>query len=381
MDRKNYDNSLLRQSLRLEEYVNIVYRNVLPQVNKIPVKEIWDAQKIFITGCGDSWLAGIAAKPAFESITKKETYAIRAIEFSRILNNKNLGYSPNTPLVILISFSGTASRVIEGAKRAVEHGANTIAITANPDSPLAKTCHHCIDVGLPKDGEYQPGLITYNASMLTLFMIALRIGRVRNSITPLEYESMHKELLDYTSRCQKEVEGYAERAFEIAQKWKDLKAEDFIGDYADFATAYFGSAKVIECFGGYTTYDDSEDWCHINYFLLEPEKIGRVVTVNKTTPSFGRVLETIDAVKILKSPCMIVTDANKSEFPEDMEVFTVPSAKYFWMHPFMQHIPFDLVAGYIGELKGVKSFRQDDPKYNTDICNNRLKSGTEIKII
>ncbi|MBR4421645.1 MAG: hypothetical protein IKS69_03835, partial [Erysipelotrichaceae bacterium] len=66
MDRKNYDNSLLRQSLRLEEYVNIVYRNVLPQVNKIPVKEIWDAQKIFITGCGDSWLAGIAAKPAFE---------------------------------------------------------------------------------------------------------------------------------------------------------------------------------------------------------------------------------------------------------------------------------------------------------------------------
>ena len=381
MNRHDYDDSLLRQARRMEEYVNIVYQNVLPQVKKLPVKEIWDVQKVFISGCGDSWLAGIAAKPAFESVTKIETNAIRAIEFSRFLSSKNLGYSPNTPLVILISYSGTASRVIECARRASKYGANTIAITNNPDSPLAKECRYLIHVGLPEDGEYQPGLTTYNASMLALFMIALRIGRVRNTISPLVYDDMNKELLNFVAECQKKNDEFEEHAFAIASEWKDLKAEDFIGDYGDYATAFFGSAKVIEAFGGYTTYDDSEDWCHINYFLAEPERIGRVVVTNKSTPSFGRVLETINAIKIINSPCMIISDGKKEEFPETMEVFTTPTPKYFWMNPLVQHIPFDMVAGYIAAIKGIPSFRSDDERYSSDLSKSRLKDGTEIVII
>jgi glucosamine--fructose-6-phosphate aminotransferase (isomerizing) len=381
MNRNDYDNSLARQARRLEEYAKIVYESVFPQVDQLPVKEIWDAQKIFITGCGDSWLAGIAAKPAFESVTKIETNAPRAIDFSRALSNKNLGYSPNTPLVILISYSGTAARVIECAKRASKYGANTIAITNNPNSPLAENCRYCIHVGLPENGEYQPGLTTYNASMIALFAIALRIGRIRNKITPLEYEDMKKELLSFVSEAQKKVSEYEERAFETALKWKNLKAEDFIGDYGDYATAFFGSAKVIETFGGYTTYDDSEDWCHINYFLADPEKIGRVVINNESSPSYDRMLETINAVKILKSPCMIVSDAGKEAFPETMEVFTTVKPKYFWMNPLIQHIPFDFVAGYIAALKGETGFRADDERYNSDLAKNRLKSGTQIVII
>ena len=62
MNRNEFENSLLRQARRLKEYVDIVYKNVLPQADRLPVKEIWDAQKIFISGCGDSWMAGIAAK-------------------------------------------------------------------------------------------------------------------------------------------------------------------------------------------------------------------------------------------------------------------------------------------------------------------------------
>ena len=153
MNRNDFDNSLARQARRFEDCAKLVYENVLPQVDKLPVKEIWDAQKIFITGCGDSWLAGIAAKPAFESVTKIETNVPRAIDFSRTMSEKNLGYSPNTPLVILISYSGGASRVVECAMRASKYGANTIAITNNPESPLAKNCRHCIHTGLPEGGE------------------------------------------------------------------------------------------------------------------------------------------------------------------------------------------------------------------------------------
>ena len=51
------------------------------------------------------------------------------------------------------------------------------------------------------------------------------------------------------------------------------------------------------------------------------------------------------------------------------------------MHPLTQHIPFDMIAGYIGALKGIKAFREDEEKYHGEIGNNRLKSGTQIVIV
>ena len=59
----------------------------------------------------------------------------------------------------------------------------------------------------------------------------------------------------------------------------------------------------------------------------------------------------------------------------------MPKPKYFWMNPLVQHIPFDLVAGYIAELKGIKSFREGDPNFADEAYQQRLKDGTEIVII
>ncbi len=382
MNRQDYETSLLRQARAAEEMLRHVHGQVAGQMgDALPIKEIFDAQKIFITGCGDSWLAGIAAKPAFEALTKVETYAVRAMEFSRHLSGKNLGYSPNTPLVIVISYSGEATRAVECARRAALRGANTLAITSDPGSRLAKACRHVINVGLPEGGEYFPGGTTYNASLLALLMVALRMGRAKNTVSQQDYQAMNTELLDFVHCCQLKLEEYEERAFALAQRWKDLRCIDFIGDYGDYATAYFGSAKVIETYGGYTTYDDSEDWCHINYFLTGPETIGRVAVANRSTPSYGRMQETLAAVKSLGSPCMVVTDAPAEEFPDGIEVFTTPAPKYFWMNPLVQHVPFDLVAGYVSAMRGEQPFRGDMPAFADPSLQARLKDGTKIKIV
>ena len=93
------------------------------------------------------------------------------------------------------------------------------------------------------------------------------------------------------------------------------------------------------------------------------------------------MVECLKLLKQLESPCIIVTDADKSEFPESMEVFTMPTPKYFWMNPLAQHLPFDLVAGYIAELKGIKAFREGEEVFDNDVCKNRLKSGTEVVVL
>lgn len=382
MNKKEFDNTMARQAKLAPSIVDLMMKKFQEKkiIPGISVKEIFDVNKIIITGCGDSWLAGKAMKPIFEKVVKMETIPMRNIEFTRYLDSKMLGYTPNNPLVVAISVSGNVSRVVEALKRANHYGSNTILITNNPQSPAAKEAKHLIELDLPK-GEYNPGLNSYVAVLVALMNLAFRFAEVRNTVSRLEIENMKKAILDYASSFNDNMEYFDDRAFEIAKKWKDLRAFDFIGDYADYATGYFLSAKVIECFGGYTTYDDSEGWCHINYFTRKPETIGRVVVTNSDTPSFSRMKETLVAVEQLESPCIVLTDADKSEFPASFEVFTTPKPEYFWIAPLLQHIPFDFIAGYIMELKGVKSFRTDLEAfgYESGAFRNRItKSKIEI---
>ncbi len=392
MNKRDCDNLMARQARLSPEFVKIMSDSMSydKMLGALTMKEIWDAQKVIITGCGDSWLCGIAAKPVFEKIAKMDVECMRNVEFTRYYNKKNLGYSPNTPLVFGVSISGTVSRAIEAMERATHHKAMSVAITNNPESPIAKAARRVIPLDMPvadengKPYEYNPGVNSYIASTMALMKTAIRIARVKNKISMREEVDIIKSMHDWVDEYCKIINDIDDRCFELAKTWKDLRAVDFIGDYADYATAFFGSAKVIEAYGGYTTYDDSEDWCHINYFLRDPETIGRVVVANSETESFNRLKETMVAIEQLKSPTIVITDAPKSEFPESFEVFSLPKPKYFWMNPLLQHIPFDFIPGYIAELKGVAHFRRDLPeifdKPRLDGIENRIKA-SKIEII
>ena len=383
MDRKDYEDSLAQQSWLSEETVKAVVNAVDYKAlhDAMPIKEIFDAQKIIITGMGDSYCAGIAVKPIFEKVAKVETEVWRAIEFSRIMSSKQLGFSPNTPMVIGISVSGNPARVQECLERANHYHANTILVTDQPSSPTAQVARHVVYAGLPEGTPYGPGANSYIGSLVSLALMAIRIGRAKGTINQNEWEDMSKSILTYAADFQAKMAEFNDQAFAVAQEWKDLKAYDFIGDYADYATAFFGSAKVLEAFGGYTTYDDSEDWNHINFFLTEPERIGRVIVANENTPSFNRLKETAETVNALGSPCIVVTDADPKEFPEGFCVFQTPKPKYDWLNPILQHWCFSLLAGYISTLNGIEQFRRSNPIWQTEIGKKRLRGKTEIKLV
>ena len=317
MNKKDYGNSLVRQAYVAADVVKAVCEHISYRRlhDVLPMKEIMDAQKVILTGCGDSWLAGIAAQPVFEGVAKIDCDAMRNIDFTRHLSGKALGFSPNTPMVIGVSVGGNKARPIEAIERAAHYHANSIAITGAPDSVFAKAARHVLTLGLPEGGEYGPGSNSYAASIVAMDLIALRMARARNTVSQNEYEDMKKAIIDYADEFQAKVPEFDDKAFAIAQKFKDMRCIDFIGYDADYATAFFGNAKVLEAYGGYTTYDDSEDWNHINYFLRDPETIARVVVANSETPSFGRIKETLLAIEKLGSPCLVITDADASEFP------------------------------------------------------------------
>src|SRR5262249_59541960 len=62
-----------------------------------------------------------------------------------------------------------------GRQSAGQHGARTVAITGEPDRPVAQAAEEQVVVTLP-DLERSPGIRTYQATLLALLILALRLG-------------------------------------------------------------------------------------------------------------------------------------------------------------------------------------------------------------
>lgn len=384
MEKSEFVTGLIRQARTSRDIAQEIFSHFDEKTLRvIPSMELHRTQKIIIIGCGDSYCAAIAASAMFESVSKIQTIAMRCIDFSRNISPKELGYAPYTPLVIGISISGTVSRVTEALQMANQYGANTLAITDHPESPVGQAANHVLSVGLPTWGEYRPGANNYTGVLLALACLALRFARAKNTVSQNVYADMRKAIGDYIDAFEMVRAEIEDRAFAIAKQWTQLHSIDFIGDYADYATAFMNSAKCHEMFGGYTSCTNSEDWCHVNSFLHQPARIGRVVIANSTTPSFSRLKETITAIAALGSPCVVISDRPADEFPAGVEVLTTPAPRYAFLAPIMQHYPFVMIAGFLAGLKGFREIlRLTLPEFSNPVAvdSNRIRA-SKIEII
>ena len=112
-----------------------------------------------LTSCGDGYAACLAARRAFESFLQIPVEVEDPLTLSRYYQMKWVGESPCDPLVIAVSNSGQAARVIEAVERMRAHRALTIAITSNADSLLAKAAEKVIVPMIP-EFEKSPGVRT-----------------------------------------------------------------------------------------------------------------------------------------------------------------------------------------------------------------------------
>src|SRR5436309_1216584 len=75
--------------------------------------------RVVLTGCGDSYFAGLAARWAFERHAGLPAEAIEAL--------------PRGALVLPISYSGQVARTVEAARNARNAGATVLAVTGRPE--------------------------------------------------------------------------------------------------------------------------------------------------------------------------------------------------------------------------------------------------------
>ena len=395
MNHNDYNSPLLEQVRNTVKDINTIADNMTFELLEscVPNDVMKNVSNVIITGCGDSYCAAIAAKPVFENadtstktgmVPGTPTEALRNIEFSRYYNTYK-GWNVlngNRTMLCAISISGSPARPNEAALRINKHGGNTVAFTTNLEGKLAMNCKYIVPLTLPQY-DLAPNVTSYYSSLFSLLMFALYMSKAKGQLSEDDVKACRNNLIEYVNSYDGEVmDRLSRQAFELAKKWEDdgVDCMDFIGDGADYATAFFGSAKMVESFGGLTTNDDSEQWCHINFFIKDVDHIGTFIVANEKSPSFSRELETIKIACKLRKHVAVISDADRSLFPENAEVFEIPKAKGVWMHPLLEHIPMDFVAGYIGCWRGHNPFRKNEEPFCQDDNHDRFRN-SKIEII
>lgn len=347
-----FSNAMQRQVLSLPELIRTQYEDLEPKTRKVlSFQEIFNVQRIVLTGCGDSLAAGMAMKYAFEMLAGIPTEVVTAIEFSRFYSEKQMGVDCQNPLVIAVSNSGTGARVSEAVQRAKQHGCYVLAVTGKEESPLGIHADRILKLDIPPF-ESAPGVRGYLVSLMALYLLAIRFGEVRGNYTM-------DQAMDYRYDIQAAGDALGEMlpemndaALELAKEWKDLLCYDFVGAGFDYAAAWFGQAKVLEATGKLAMHINSEEWFHLNFFARDAKNIGTFVVANTVNPAMSRNKELLHYAKVLGRPLCLITDGSDRDFGEEVRVIRVPKSTYPMTLTLTQFAPLALVPSFIAEMIG-----------------------------
>lgn len=362
-DRKLYDNSLRKQCLSLAKLCETQIDGVCKGMeDAFTMAELGKYRRIIMTGCGDSYVAARAAIPAFSKFAGRfgsDFRYVRAIDAARYMTFDRT--QAEATMVVAISCSGSPARIQEVLRRANTYGCMTLAVTNHPESPAAMEARKSLIVHTPAFPDSNPGLRNYYASLTGLYMLAAMLGEATGCSRPGASEELAEAIRENTKRWAAVLESIDGQMFKLAEKWKDFKTFDFIGDGIQYASAFFMGAKIVEAAGRMTNTDDSEDWCHTGILRRDPGTVGTVVVADIRENNRSRIGEMVQQAAAVGRPVLLIANGQKEDFgiSADICICTVPDPPegFAFLLPMMNYVPGAILAGYIGAMNHEPLFR------------------------
>lgn len=141
-----------------------------------------------------------------------------------------------------------------------------------------------------------------------------RIARVRGTVSELELQRVRQALLDYTAAMSGCLEAAQAAAQDFAQRCGQRDRFDYIADAEARAAAHLLGTVGARTLGYHYAVNDSEEWCHVNYWMEPRFDLCTVMWGLRAQPSFSRTVETMGCVHKLERPYLFLTDAGEDEF-------------------------------------------------------------------
>ncbi|MEI7743032.1 MAG: SIS domain-containing protein [Chloroflexota bacterium] len=303
--------------------------------------------RIYLVGAGDSHYAGIATRFAFERWTGIPTEALESLEFSRYAVED----APAGALVVAVSNSGRVARTVEAVRFAEQRGVRSIACTFFPDSALAQAASGTL-AWTYEDVGFGPGTLSYLASLVTLYALAIRVGVASGRIDEVERD----RLLDLVTACADAIAETIEASRPVAETVAaGITAGTvltIIGGGPSHGTAVFGMAKFIESARHNAMGQELEEWAHEQYFVTGPGS--HTFVVAPPGASVDRAREQLQAVRDVGGTAIAICDP-ADEATAAIASFVLPIAAPAdeLLSPMLTAVPLELVAlAYARRLGG-----------------------------
>jgi len=212
-------------------------------------KKTSDSGNYLFVGSGDSYVSGLIA--SYES-----NFNCLCMDPAEIIINPKLCRNKK---VCFISISGKTKENILAAKKAKKYCIETIAITANPFSDLAKCCMRTITLDYQKPESATAGTFSFIVTTLTLLSLINRLKK--NLDTELIYRKTEEISVNIIDRIKKNFYSNKEQSFFL------------LGNSTLFPISCYGSLKINEVFGLKSFAYSLEQFCHSPLFSISNKDI------------------------------------------------------------------------------------------------------------
>jgi len=199
-----------------------------------------DPSRMIFAGSGDSLASSLFA----HYLSGMQAFAADPLElqlFPQVSKNKT---------VFITSVSGKTRTNIQLARKIKRIAKKRVAITANPESPLARECDDVIQLRYRSRGILTSGTASFSASLLAVASLIRRIPKL-DSVAIMERRVADRD-----------------RLFRVHPRGEFL----FVGSGTGYALAMYAAFKIHEVLGLLAQYQHAEELGHSQLFSLKEKR-------------------------------------------------------------------------------------------------------------
>ena len=323
----------------IKEYVDQLRQDI--NLYNFPIKP-QEIEKVVLIGCGTAYHSCVTAKYWFEELTNipieidvASEFRYRKIKF----NNKNL--------YIFVSQSGETADTFAALDLCKKNKVKTCSIVNVVESSIARSS----DFILPIHAGPEIGVASTKAfigQMLVLYILAIKISKVRKEISKSDYATKITELkklpdlIKKTLKCQDKIQI-------IAKDFLEAKGAMFLGRGLSFPIALEGALKLKEL-----------SYLHAEGYPAGEMKHGPLALIEEGLPViilapkdryFEKTISNMQEVIARGGKVILITNESNKIISENVRfTLEIPKTDDYLM-PFLMTIPLQLLAYHVASQK------------------------------
>jgi len=323
----------------LKEYIDHLRKDI--NFYNFPINPN-EVNRITLIGCGTAYHSCLIAKYLFEDLSSitVETDIASEFRYRKIKFNKN-------NLYVFVSQSGETADTFAALDLCKKNKANTCAIVNVVESSIARTA----DFVLPIHAGPEIGVASTKAfigQMLVLYLLSLKISKIRSEITDQNYIKSINDLNNLPSLI-KEVLAKRNEIQIIAKDFVDSKGTMFLGRGLSYPIALEGALKLKELSYIHAEGYPAGEMKHGPLALIEDGL--PVVVLAPKDKYFEKTISNMQEVIARGGKVILFTDDDSEIISENIRYkFNIPKCNDY-IKPFLLTLPLQMLAYYVASLK------------------------------